>query len=332
VSENPIFFHLRTVWIFGTSATDFIALRRRSCVFPLSVSLSFFRSRVCDIRKEKNTDIPLDVLQSELCDAGFIVGAKWKESDLSAIENQVLSQSDTIGWINIYKRGVIAYVSARPKVLPNSQKDFSSYSNLISDYDGVVEEITVKKGTAVVSVGDTVQKGDLLISGIQNVGSVTVFCEAAGEVRIRTNEEISLFVPFESDVCSLQRLGLVGVNLCVFGREVNIFKNYGKKTPECVIINKIKQPVVHKNVRLPITLYLSFAYENTMTTDTLSQDEAEKIAKSRFFTELRQRLKDADLYRSHYETVLTEDGCAVKGTFTAVRYGATSVKIEMGKE
>ncbi len=285
------------------------------------------RLRVFDIRAEEDSEVPLSVIERELSNVGFSAGTKWKESDLSVIENAVLSASDEIGWIGIHRRGAVAYVGARKKTEKESEPVPVGYANVVAAFDGVVEEITVKKGTAVVAVGDTVKKGDLLISGIQNVGSATVFTEAAGEVGIRTTESMEISVLFESEKPVLEKRGIASFGIVIFGKEINIFKNSRKYTPECVIINKNTRAVVLGKYRLPIAVSVCYAFATESEKKVLSEADAENTAKSRFETALRLRLSDADLLNLRYDSVFSEDGCSVVGEYTAIRQGGKTVEI-----
>ena len=49
------------------------------------------------------------------------------------------------------------------------------FSNIVADRDGIIEEITVKKGYATVKPGDVVKKGDILISAAGTIGRTVVF-------------------------------------------------------------------------------------------------------------------------------------------------------------
>ena len=73
--------------------------------------------------------------------------------------------------------------------------------NIVSDKDGVVEKILVRTGVKSVNNGDTVVKGQVLISGsLSSENSVSRNVHADGKVVLKTwyiNRET---VPYEKDV------------------------------------------------------------------------------------------------------------------------------------
>ena len=60
---------------------------------------------------------------------------------------------------------------------------------LLSDEDGVVESVKVYRGTAVVSVGDAVKKGDLLVGGYAVIKEQTVKVNLLATVTIIVERE-----------------------------------------------------------------------------------------------------------------------------------------------
>ena len=65
----------------------------------------------------------------------------------------------------------------------NIHSDF----NIISDKDGIIESINVKNGTSLVTKGDVIKKGDILVNGIMTgeyTGSRKV--HASADITIRT--------------------------------------------------------------------------------------------------------------------------------------------------
>ena len=71
--------------------------------------------------------------------------------------------------------------------------------SLVSDVSGVVESVKVYRGTAVVSVGDSVNKGDLLVDGYVTIkeqtlktnvlACVSIIVEESGEYRSKNDNE-----------------------------------------------------------------------------------------------------------------------------------------------
>lgn len=82
--------------------------------------------------------------------------------DYRQIENKILSSNPNITFVSVYKEGNFLVVdsqitSSKIEVLGENSTD------IVSTVDGIIEEIVVLRGTPLVSVGDKVKKGDLLV-------------------------------------------------------------------------------------------------------------------------------------------------------------------------
>ncbi len=82
--------------------------------------------------------------------------------DYKALETEILSNNPRLSFVTVKKQGSFLVVDTvlsdkEPSVLGKNTDD------LVSNYNGVVEEITVLRGTALVKVGEAVKKGDKLV-------------------------------------------------------------------------------------------------------------------------------------------------------------------------
>ncbi|HEY8391541.1 MAG TPA: sporulation protein YqfD [Capillibacterium sp.] len=100
-------------------------------------------------------------------------------------------------WLNIGLKGVVAEVTIAEKTKAPTVQD---PPHLFAGKDGLITRILVLSGTPVVREGDTVARGDLLISGETRLvhldGSVeSKKVKAAGEVRARVWYELEVEEP-----------------------------------------------------------------------------------------------------------------------------------------
>lgn len=82
--------------------------------------------------------------------------------DLKSLEREILVKSPRLSFVSVKKKGNVLVVdtalsTSEPEVLGKNACD------LVSSCDGVIEEITVLRGTALVSAGQEVKKGDALV-------------------------------------------------------------------------------------------------------------------------------------------------------------------------
>lgn len=82
----------------------------------------------------------------------------------SQIEQDVMLHSPNIVWLAVTVRGVVAEVKAVPRKTPTVK---TGPGDIIAVREGVISKIITIRGTPLVKEGETVAKGDALISGIE---------------------------------------------------------------------------------------------------------------------------------------------------------------------
>ncbi len=102
----------------------------------------------------------------------------------------------SVTFCNIEKRGSVLVVDVQV-----DEEHYGAVSSkpLVSDADGVVRSIVAVCGTAAVSAGDTVKKGDTLIYAHTVSGEETVKCLAAGYAELECKKTCEYFAREEND-------------------------------------------------------------------------------------------------------------------------------------
>lgn len=126
----------------------------------------------------------------EICDKiGLKTGVKKSLVNSYQMRDRLLLNSDKLAWASINLEGSVVTVNVSE--IMNSFDDREFY-NIVSDFNGVIKDIKVQKGSATVQKGDAVQKGDLLISGIVSVENNIYFTNAIGIVTAEVEEKVSI--------------------------------------------------------------------------------------------------------------------------------------------
>ncbi len=281
---------------------------------------------VWDIRVSGNEKISDAIILDELSDVGFDVGSRWSSLSLGKVEGEMLELSDNIGWININRRGGVAYVTVKEKTVHKTEEENVSYSNIVAGCDCVIEEITVRSGIACVAKGDTVKRGDLLISGIIPGELGGGFVRADGDIYGRVTEEITVEVQRNETVVSYGKEELIAQKIKIFKFRVNIFKKYRKIDNTCAIIEDVKECTLFGIYRIPITLERTYAVEKTENRKNYIDSELTAIASARL-AELRFiKLSDAELIKIKTEGKYTDSGYKMTSRVTVLRdVGETKV-------
>ena len=275
-----------------------------------AILIMLLSSLVWDVRIEGNEQIPDSEIILQLSQCGLEIGSFWRKTDTAEVENKLLSSYEDISWVNINRRGTVAYVSVieRQGEQTKSEDLHIEYSNIIATADCVIEEVTVKSGIAVVKPGDSVQKGDLLILGALPAEQGGGFCRAEGHIIGRMSDTVSTFVGRNYEKNLSTDRNLYSITLKLFKFSINIFKRYGNLTYKYDIIeNEITYSLFGK-CRLPFSVMISYTPEYEVTSGEYTDDELCAIAASRLSLETARRLADSELVRIRSFGEFTDDG------------------------
>lgn len=106
---------------------------------------------------------------------------RFSSIDTAMLSSEILSDNPAIGFASVYKRGSYLVVEALRVEAPGDIRG----KEILSDVDGVVEKISVLRGTPLVSVGDVVKAGQQLVGGYFIAGEETFKTDALAEIYIR---------------------------------------------------------------------------------------------------------------------------------------------------
>ena len=278
----------------------------------------FSSGRIFDIRVHGNEEMSVDEVEAELSRAGLFVGGSFRSLSLSEVETELLSASDKIGWININRRGTVAYVELREKRIFEDEAQ-TGYSNIVAAEDCVIEQITVKSGFAAVEVGDTVRRGDLLISGVLPAEAGGGFVNAEGVVLGRVYDENTVFVSRSESVEEPESDLPYAKRVKIFNFSINIFKKYRNYADGCVIIEDAKQLYLFGKYRLPISIVTERAVKYRTSEVTYSDDELIRLADEKLTEARADRLCDSEIVALRTEGKFTEGGYELTDKASIIR-------------
>ena len=121
-----------------------------------------------------------DALRSCGIDAGVV---KYNHN-LREIQNEMMMKVPELSWIWVEIKGTRAKVSIKERT-EKPEIESGAPCNIVARCDGVILSTIVRDGQRMVSVGDVIEKGQLLISGVIE-GSDMQLRHAAGEIYAMT--------------------------------------------------------------------------------------------------------------------------------------------------
>lgn len=158
--------------------------------------LSIMPNYIWNVNVSGNNKLEEETILSALTELGVYEGTKISKIDSKKLVSQLRLKLSDISWAAINIEGAVANVEITERVIANVES--TEPSNLISLQDGCVVGIKVLGGNTCVKLGDTVRKGDLLVSGItQYKNGKQDFVRSHGEIICRTRENIIVNIPLK---------------------------------------------------------------------------------------------------------------------------------------
>ena len=286
---------------------------------------------VWDVRVRGNDKIPESAVEQMLLECGFGVGSLWFNTDLSEVEAKLLSMSDGISWVNVNRRGSVAYVEIIEMQPEDTEEPKApiEYSNIVAEYDCVIEAITVKRGRCEVKVGDTVRRGEVLISGVLPPEAGGGLCRAEGTVVGRINSTLSEDVDRYGLQTVEKRRKLTDITLNFFKFNLNIFKTYGNDTEKCDIIKEIDGFSLLGKCKLPFEIEKKYSAERTEKPREYTDAELVAVASGRLEARLAVMLSDCDLLSRKTYGHFTEQGYRMSSDVVYLTEVGTETEIEI---
>ena len=131
--------------------------------FALLYGLSLF---IWDISFSGNYRYTEDTLGAFLEERGIACGVKKNQVDCEELEAALRSGFPEITWVSARVSGTRLYIQIKEnEVLSKIEEQARQPCNIVADFSGTITEMIVRSGVPMVSVGDTVEEGQLLVSG-----------------------------------------------------------------------------------------------------------------------------------------------------------------------
>lgn len=143
---------------------------RKRKMIPIGILVFFvliytLASFVWLVEIEGNEKVNSQAIVETLFENGYKVGGLKRKMNLRLAEEILMKDFPGILWTGISFEGTRLVVEVTESIPEPELVDYSSPSDIIANSDALILEIITRKGTPQVKRGDTVQKGDVLVSG-----------------------------------------------------------------------------------------------------------------------------------------------------------------------
>lgn len=311
----------------GIISRFFVLKHRLGVIFGTIISifliyLSTFY--VWSVRIEGNESLSDSEITELLRECGFSEGVKKADVDVNEIQNTALTRCHELSFLSINIHGMVADVVVHERVTsPKAIDPYTPY-NLVADTDGVIVSSVVLDGQALFSRGDTVYKGQLLVSGlVDSTSGISTVHHARGKVYARTNRTLT----FEIPLTRVEKRQTATEEI----RGVRILgKSFYKKPKDLTgsfDITTDEEEIRFMGLLLPITEEIRRVSYYVEESVTLSRDEAEALALEEYGRFLSTELDSAEILGEDFSfeeksnsVILTAEVCAIENIATEKKF------------
>lgn len=152
-------------------------------------------SRVFFVQVEGNTQIPDRMILEAAENCGIAFGASRREVRSERVKNALLFAVPQLQWAGVNTSGCTATISVREKTDSEEQREKADVASIIAARDGYVLTSTATAGNLLVKPGETVRKGQVLISAYTDCGLSVRAERAEGEIMAQTIRAAEVVMP-----------------------------------------------------------------------------------------------------------------------------------------
>ena len=185
---------------FGAKAFSKRLFRRKGIAAGLAISIllhTYHLNHVFSIHVTGNETIPTEDVLETLSTLGFYEGCSLSDVSVDRLYLRYLVLEKRASWMHINRNGVTAQVEiAEAEKSPPALPDKLSVCNIVAKCDGIIRRADVYSGGCEVSAGESVVKGQLLVSSFfETRVSGTILRRARGTVLADTEPVFEMYIP-----------------------------------------------------------------------------------------------------------------------------------------
>ena len=293
-------------------------------VFAIIFALSKF---VWNIEVTGNINIDSDEIINALNEDGLKIGTLKSKVNTEEIVNKIRYQRDDIAWIGIELTGTNAIVKiveadSKPEIV-----DEKDYCHIVASKDGIIEKATAQNGTIMVTNGQEVKKGDILIAGYME-GKYTdrYYVNAQGEVKAKVtytqNEKIYKKETKKEKTGNSENKYAIKIN----NFKINFYKTLSKYENYDTMYTS-KKIKLFSNFYLPIEIIKYTNYEVTNTEITYNEEQAKDEGTKRAEEKLNSLITNVDSAEKQVSVTDMGSFYDVKVTYVVTENIGTKEKI-----
>ncbi len=261
-----------------------------------------------------NEKVPTDIIVGVMEDLGVKPGCLKNSLDQWKIERQALIQLDELSWVAINIKGSTAYIDVKERVMPVKKIDVKDPCNVIASESGLIKYLEVYDGVKLVKIGDAVQKGDVLVTGIvTDKKEHNTLIHARAKIIAEVNRTLDVQVPFEQTKLEPTGKSATRHMLGIFGIEVPLFWPSEISGPYEMTTERIQLKIL--GLELPITIVNQQYILQREIRFRLSEEDARKQAIQQLAQLEMETFQDSKILQKDASGFCDETGFQIKSKY-----------------
>ena len=219
----------------------------------LGVMTVLLPTRVFFFRVEGNGELPERYILEQAAKCGVSFGTARRELRSEQVKNQLLKAIPELRWAGVNTQGCTAIITVALRDQgENREEDLPG--DIVAVADGLVTACYPAAGTGMVAPGQAVREGQVLISGVTDLGRCTRLDRAAGEVYGLTRRSVEAVLPGKT--LRLEQTGRVErkFSILIGKKYVNFSNDSGIFMGSCVRMRTVNYLTLPGGFSLPAAL------------------------------------------------------------------------------
>jgi similar to stage IV sporulation protein len=256
---------------------------------------------IWDFSVEGNFVLADEEILQALRETGITIGTPVSSVDIEAIRNHMLLKMDGLIWVSVNVTGSHATVVVRERAEKPDIFCRSTPVNIVAEKAGLITRIDTLSGSAKVFTGDTVEQGQLLVSGLVDSGRLGVrLMNARAEVTARTWTELKAVTPTGAVGKNYTGRSKTRTALVFVGRRINLSFRSSQPYAMCDKISKTSVLRLPQNVVFPIALVRETYVEYEPVSYRMAEDVAEDFLRIALEEELNKGIVRGEILSGQF--------------------------------
>ena len=214
----------------------------------------YLPTNVYFVEVEGNTTLPTRLIIEKAESCGLSFGTNRRKVRSEKMKNALLQAIPELQWAGVNTYGCRAVISVRERTVPEKQENINAVSSIAATRDGIIQQITVQKGTPTCKVGQAVKAGQVLISGYTDLGICIRATQAQGEIYAETQRDLKAILLAEQ----ANRRQIIRqekkYSVLIGKKQINFYKDSGISDSSCDKMYVVDYMTLPGGLDLPVAL------------------------------------------------------------------------------